>query len=168
MATGSSFYITIPQLVELQARFDMWPEQYKTILAKTLEKAAIGTQSIMMSQVPVRTGHLRQSIGYVIKGSEAVVAVDPKLAPYAFDVEAGTGVFGTHGTVIQPQNKSVMATKMNPGWGSANSSGYFIIGTYQRGQEANKFMVRSRALAFPVVQMTFKEAGQLLTGSLAD
>jgi hypothetical protein len=167
MATSSSFYITIPQLEALQARFAAFPKNYATILEKTLTKAAIQTQSTMMSQVPVKTGRLRQSIGYIVKGSSAIVSVDPKLV-YAAMVEGGTGMFGTHASPIVPVNKQVMATKINPGWGSANAQGYFVIGTYQRGQEANPFMIRTRAMAWPIVQLTFREAGSLLTGTLAD
>lgn len=169
MASTSPFYITVPELAALQERFIAWPANYKKILSKTLEKAAIATQATMMTEVPVKSGRLRQSIKYAVKGStEAVVFIDPKMAPYATDVESGTGMFGEHATPIVPVNKKVMATKINPGWGSANAGGYFVIGTYQRGQEANKFMVRSRAAAWPIVQMTFREAGKLLTASLVE
>jgi hypothetical protein len=165
---GSPFYITIPNLLALQERFATWPANYANILEKTLTKAAIQTQSILMSQIPVKTGRMRQSVGYIVKGTSAVVSIDPKLAPYAGIVEGGSGVFGPHATPIEPVSKQVMATKINPGWGSANAGGYFVIGAYQKGQEANPFMVRTKAMSFPIVLMTFAEAGQLLTGSLAD
>ena len=164
---GSPFYITIPNLLALQERFIAFPSNYATILEKTLTKAAIQTQSILMSQVPVKTGRLRQSIGYIVKGSQAVVSVDPALK-YAAMVEGGTGMFGTHASPIEAKSGSVMATKINPGWGSANAQGYFVIGAYQKGQEANPFMVRTKAMAFPIILATFAEAGQLFTGSLAD
>jgi hypothetical protein len=163
---GSPFYITIPNLLALQERFIAFPRNYATIREKTLTKAAIQTQGILMSQVPVKTGRLRQSIGYIVKGAQAIVSVDPKLV-YPAMVEAGTGMFGTHASPITPVSKSVMATKINPGWGSANAGGYFVIGTSQKGQEANPFMVRTKAMAFPIVLMTFAEAGKLLTASLA-
>lgn len=164
-------YIDMPNLLDIAEHFGVAPARYDVIIQKTLEKAAIQTQGLVMSQVPVRTGKLRQSIRYVIKKNTAVVFVDPKLS-YAWAVEEGTGLHGEKSsgnpnqsgasTYIRPIAKQVMATKINPGWGSSNRGGYFIIGTKQQGQRATHFMKKGRDLAFPIVRMTFAEARQLL------
>lgn len=166
MTNSTSFYITIPELAAMEARFADAPSLVSKSISAALEKAAIQTQSTVMMEVPVKTGVLRKSIRYEVNGNQAIIYVDPAIK-YAGSVEHGSGVFGEKGTPIEPLNKKVMATKANPGWGSANKGGYFVIGTFQRGQEPNPFMERSAVTAKPIVMMTFAQANKLITQGLA-
>lgn len=160
--------LSIPQLSALQTKFETAPDLLATTKKNTLTKSAIQTQALLMGNVPVRTGRLRQSVAYKVVDDMATVFIDPKIGFYGRYVESGTGLFGKYGSPIVPTTKKIMATKINPGWGSANASGYFIIGTFSRGQEANKFMERTYEQALPIIKLTFAEAAKLITQSLGD
>lgn len=123
------------------------------LIKGSLEAAAIAVQGIARQQAPVKTGRLVNSIGYKVKGLEATIS--PKVG-YGIFVEMGTGLYGPKGHLIEPKQSKVLATKQNPGFGKSTSGGYYIIGKYSRGQEANPFMERSAHLAMPVVEGIFQ------------
>lgn len=56
-------------------------------LEKSLKDSARDIELGAKSTVPVRTGNLRDSIGFDVKGLEAVIEVDTNKAPYAEEVE---------------------------------------------------------------------------------
>lgn len=117
-----------------------------------LTTSAIAIQGIARTQAPTRTGRLVNSIGYKIKDLTATISPSVKYAGY---VEMGTGIYGPKGEMIVPKQKKVLASKINPGWGSA-SNGYYVIGRSSKGQKANPFMARTAELAKPIVEGYFK------------
>lgn len=140
----AQFVIEVPTLPDMEARLIAAPATIRTTLDAAVEAAAIAMQTIVKTEVPVRTGRLRKSISFEASGGQAVIFPDLKVAPYAIYVHEGTGIFGTgYGAKkqpIRPINAKVLATKVNPGWGSKNAKGYFIIGKYSIGQRPNPFM----------------------------
>lgn len=124
-------------------------------LTLALTAAAIQIQGIARLQAPTKTGRLVNSIGYKIKGMTATISPSVN---YGLYVETGTGIYGPKGQVIVPKSKKVLATKVNPGFGSKNKAGYFVIGKSSKGQQANPFMERTAELAKPVVLKEFKTA----------
>lgn len=120
-----------------------------------LTKSAIEIQNVARAQAPTRTGKLRNSIMFSVKGLTAII--EPKV-DYAVYVEGGTGVYGPSKAPISPKNKKVLATKINPGFGKKTKSGYFIIGKTSQGQKANPFFARTYAIAPELVRHNFSEA----------
>lgn len=145
-----AFQIDIPELANLQSVLGVLG---KDVGVKTaLTTAAIAVQRIARQQAPVRTGRLANSIKYNVNGLTAVIG---PTVDYGIYVEMGTGLYGPKGQPIQPKNGKVLATKYNPGWGSKSKAGYFVIGTFSRGQEANPFMSRTAKMALPEVEGIF-------------
>ena len=135
------------------------------LIKTTLTTAAIAVQKIARQEAPVRTGRLQNSIQYKVRGLEAEIG--PKVQ-YGLYVEMGTGLYGPYGHLIEPKNSKVLATKSNPGFGSKNKGGYYVIGRYSRGQEANPFMQRTAVEAIPVVTEIFKMVPAGITKTLRE
>jgi hypothetical protein len=119
----------------------------EVVYHEALTKAAIIVQSIARKQAPVRSGKLRASINYKIHGFTAVISPQVNYAVY---VEGGRGE-------VVPTTKKVLATKINPGWGTKNSGGYYIIGKRSKAVKENPFMHRSETEAKPLVAEVFRE-----------
>jgi len=148
---GLEFDIEVPKLSPLMSVLDI---AGKDIGVKgALTTAAIMVQRLARENAPVRSGRLYNSIGYKVNGMTAVIA---PTVDYGIYVEMGTGLFGPKGQLIYPTSKRVLASKINPGWGEKNGAGYFIIGKYSKGQEANPFFAKTAEEALPVVEGVFK------------
>jgi HK97 gp10 family phage protein len=145
-----TFDIQMPQFKPLQTMLDVFGADIG--VKKALEVAAIGVQNLARHNAPTRTGRLVNSIGYKINGLKATIG---PTVPYGLYVEMGTGLYGPKGQLIEPKTSKVLATKVNPGWGTKSSNGYFVIGRYSRGQEANPFMAKTAHEAGPVVEAAF-------------
>lgn len=141
----TSFY----PLAELLAKVPIFAE---IELVKAITKSAIEVQNVARGQSPVRTGKLRNSIMFKVHGTTAIIQ---PMVDYALYVEGGTGIYGPKRAAITPKNKSVLATKTNPGWGRKSASGYFIIGKKSKGQKANPFMERTFMVTPPILEHNF-------------
>lgn len=131
------------------------PKLVEAELLLALNKSSVQIQNMARGQAPVRTGKMRNSINFQIHGLTSIIAPNVK---YATFVEGGTGIYGPNHKAITPKKASVLATKINPGWGTANKSGYFIIGKSSKGQKANPFMQRTYVASQIVVLYNFEKA----------
>lgn len=157
------FTIRIPEIEQFEQRYAQAPIVTAKAIKLALEKAAIQTQMVAMSNAPVRSGTLRKSIRYKVHDKSAEVYTDLN---YASAVEMGSGIYGVNKKYITPRTASVMATKINPGWGKKNAKGYYIIGKRVKGQKANDFMKRAGKSSIPAVKQAFIEAEQLIVKNL--
>lgn len=153
MSNSLNFTMDLGDITTLGKNLGLERAEAIARIETALNLAAIATQGIARSQAPTRTGRLVNSIGYKIRGLTAVISPNVTYAGY---VEMGTGIYGVNHQNITPKNSKVFATKVNPGFGSASKSGYFIIGRSSKGQKPNPFMERSAALAKPIVEGYFK------------
>ena len=157
---GITLTINIPDIDAIIAKFESAPEDTAIAIQDALKTSAISAQSIARAEAPVKTGLMRNSIGYKVEGLRAVIA---PTVDYALYVNEGTGIYGKNNAPITPSTASVFATKKNPGWGTPNASGYFIIGRSIKGQKANPFMTRAKTRVEPIVRDTFRAAIQGVT-----
>jgi hypothetical protein len=130
-----------------------------------LTRAAINTTTIAKAYAPVRTGRLRTSIIYKVVGLTATIYTPVNYADW---VERGTGIYGPNREPIVPTQQKVLATRTNPGWGSNNAAGYYIIGKSQSGQQPNPFFSRATISATPGVLAEFELLGKNIINSLGD
>jgi len=138
-----AFIVEIPELAKFEAKLATAPTKVRVTLEDAVKTATIVMQTLAKAEAPVRTGKLRTAISFESRGFMGAVYPDLARTPYAAYVHGGTGIFGPEHRAIVPVNKKVLATKANPGWGSANSKGYFIIGKRSIGQRPNPFMKRA-------------------------
>lgn len=125
-----------------------------------LEKSAIIIQSLGKQEAPVRSGKLRSSIVYVLDhsiGKER--AIIGSRANYATIIETGRGM-------VVPVNKKVLATKINPGWGTKSSSGYYILGKTSKAVAANPYMRRAFEKGIPEVAKQFEIAAKKIVQTI--
>ena len=162
---ASQFTIEIPELAVFQERWAALPVTMKTEITAALTRSAINTTTIAKAFAPVRTGKLRSSIFYKVSGLTALVYTKLNYADW---VEKGTGIYGPNKQTIVPVQQKVLATRTNPGWGSKNAAGYYIIGKSQSGQRPNPFFSRAAVSATPQVIEEFRTLGQAIINSLAD
>lgn len=153
MPGGIVFEIGIPELTILREHWASMPVTLKEMVKATLFKSAITTQGIARLQAPVKTGRLRNSIDVIVKDTKAVIFTNVKYGVY---VHQGTGIYGPQRQPIVPVKKKIMATTSNPGWGTKNAAGYYIIGKSVKGQKANPFMERASKIAAPLVLAEFR------------
>ena len=156
---AGTFSVTAPQIDEMVANYAKAPELVAAQLSTAITKATIAVQSLVKAQAPVRSGKLRSSVSFAVSGLRGIVMTNLNYAVY---VEYGTGIWGVGPGAkkqpIVPVNKKVLATKINPGWGSANSGGYFIIGRSSQGQHPNPFFQRAEDEADTVIAPIMEEA----------
>lgn len=153
------FSILLPEMPELEKSFADAPEIVKSNMADAIKKATTTVQSLVKSNSPVKTGALRASVVQSVNGLTGTVSTNKKYARY---VEEGTGLYGYKKALIYPTAKQVLATKINPGFGTKNAGGYFIIGKYSRGQKPNPFFQRGYDLGKIQVQEIFEAANQAI------
>jgi hypothetical protein len=151
---GIEFMIAIPELNILKEKWHGLPVSLKAMTKTTLFKAAVTTQNIARLETPVKTGRLRNSISIALTDNKAVVFTKVNYGVY---VHQGTGIYGPHRAPIIPKQKKIMATTKNPGWGTRNKAGYYIIGKSVKGQRPNPFMKRAALMSRPLVIAEFKE-----------
>lgn len=148
-----SYAFDTRELQALAAKVGGSQEVVTAELELALVRSAILIQNIAKGESPTRTGKLRNSIQYKVSGLRAVIG--PTVG-YGLFVEGGTGIYGPNNRAITPKNKQVLATKVNPGFGTtANKGGYFIIGKSSKGQKANPFMERTYASVPAIVTTNF-------------
>lgn len=127
--------------------------------------------------VPVRTGNLQRaitsdviSLGGAIRG---VVYPNMKPAPYAADVEFGTGLYSEHPQaskgVIRPKNKKALAFMLNgsdsrpttaEGWRQAVRDGRAMVVPYIKGMHAHPYMRPTFEAGKQKVEENFRAAIQ--------
>ena len=146
------FTVTSPQIDQIIANYAQSPELVATKLNQAINKATIAMQTLIRNEAPHRTGKLRSSVQFLVQGLRGIIYTNLNYAVY---VEYGTGIWGVGPGAkkqpIVPVNKKVLATKINPGWGSANSGGYFIIGKSSQGQHPNPFFQRGEDQAHAII-----------------
>jgi hypothetical protein len=147
MAGGS---IEIPELEGTLGKWGLMTTETHVKMLVTLEAAAITMQSLAKQQAPVRTGKLRSSISYKIDDGVSMKATVAPNAKYGGIIEFGRGE-------VTPSNAKVLATKINPGWGSANGSGYYIIGMRSKAVAPNPYMGRAYKYGKPIVIGMFED-----------
>ena len=145
--------------------FQKAPELATKTLGDALEASSITILRYAKQYAPHRTGNLWRNIFSETSGLQARVFVGPQ-ASYAQYVEQGTGLYGPHDQLIFPTKARVFASKRNPGWGSANAGGYFIIGKYTKGMEANPFFKRAIDSSKPEVAAIMRDATATFTRSI--
>lgn len=157
----TQYAVEIPQLPGLTNRFGFIHVYTKVRMFEALTKSAIIIESLAKQQAPSRTGKLRSSISFKVErklsGMSAVIAPHAK---YANIVEEGRGV-------VTPTNKKVLATKINPGWGTKNKAGYFIIGKSSKAVPANPYMGRAATMGLPLAMLEFKHMAHDITKKVA-
>ncbi len=137
------FIIEIPELARFESNWSTAPAKIRTTLEDAIKAATILMRTVAKAEAPVRMGKLRSAISLEVKGTMGTVYPDLIRTPYAMYVSMGTGIYGKNRRPIVPVNKKVLATKVNPGWGSKGKGGYFIIGKSSMGQRPNPFMKRA-------------------------
>lgn len=163
MAQGT-FIIDIPELAWFQEKWTALPASMKAQIRTTLMRGAISVQGIIREEAPVRTGILRNSFNISIRETTATVSTKSK---YGSWVNGGTGLYGAHNERIVPLHAKVLASRTNPGWGSKNAAGYYIIGKSTQGQRANPFMKRAYERSVPVVRAEFQAMIRAITEEAA-
>jgi hypothetical protein len=163
---ASSYTLEIPELSAFGTKVDDLPAALKTQIQAALSRASIRVQTTARAMAPVRTGRLRSSIMYKVNDDNTAVVYTP--VDYADLVESGSGVYGPNREPITPTNGKVLATRTNPGWGERNKAGYYIIGRYQAGQQANPFFSRAATASFPLVREEFVALGQTIIDEMKD
>ena len=144
----------IGSVVKMTDKFGAAAVKSAAEMKVAMTTAAITVQTVARAQAPVRTGKLRSSIVYKVNDLRAVIHTGVNYATY---VEGGTGMYNSSNPhMIVPKNKKVLASKTNPGFGSATGGGYYIIGKKSQGQKANPFMKRTADMTIPAVRTIFK------------
>lgn len=147
----SMFSMDLSQVASMTNKWGLMSLETRTKIDITMEAAAIIVQTHAKQQAPTKTGKLRSSISHQVTSnaleSKAIIAPH---ASYAGYVNAGRGE-------VVPKNKKVLASKINPGWGSKNAAGYYIIGKRSKAVPANPFMQRAYLLSVPEVIALFSK-----------
>lgn len=140
----SEISIKIVNLSKIRAAFKKSPELMVKDLNIAIRSSILHIAGKSASNAPVKSGNLRASHfrpeSLEFKNLYGKLEPSPKYSAWVHD---GTGLLGPRGHPIEPKNKRVLATSDDPGWGSKNKKGYYIIGTYSRGQEANPFLKKA-------------------------
>lgn len=142
---GYFFDVNMDELIAEARKAGVLNVEGKLRAQATIAKATIAVQAIARAEAPSRTGKLRASIMYKVEPLRGIVY---PTANYAVYIEKGRG------TVV-PVNKKVLASKFNPGWGSKNAAGYYIIGKKSKAVPANPFIKRASDKAKPLVRGLF-------------
>lgn len=137
------FIIEVPGLAEMNIKLAGASGTVHKTLEAAVKASMIVMQTIAKSEAPVRTSKLRGAISFESSGLQGVVYPDLVRTPYAAYVHEGSGLYGKFKRPIVPKSKHVLATKVNPGWGTPNRKGYYIIGKSIKGQKPNPFMQRA-------------------------
>ena len=161
---ATSFNIAMPDVVTMISKLTVAPAAITKAADSMVDEITTGLQLIAKVNAPRRTGKLQDSIMTTpsVSGTGSVFTS----LNYSIFVNEGTGLYGPKGTVIEPKSKQVLATKVNPGWGTPNKSGYYIIGKWQRGMEANPFFTKTYNASQPVVDAAMGIAGNVMTSAL--
>ncbi len=116
-----SYYATIPNLPELQKRFQEAPQITLVAVRDAVNKSLTNYQREAKLNAPVDTGRLRQGIlvkpatitagGSLTKVSGSVNAT----ANYSAAVELGTGIYGPNKAPILPKKKPYFTFKTKGG-----------------------------------------------------
>lgn len=162
---GITLSYTIPDIDLWASRFMQAPAKATAVLNIALAKSAVLVEGAARGNAPVKTGTLRNSIHSTPMPLKAIIYTRTK---YAAFVEKGTGVYGENHREIKASDygKKVFATRQNPGWGTRNDAGYFIIGTKFKGQKANPFMERAYTESREEIVKFFDQAGKDFLRSL--
>lgn len=152
-------YIKINNLDSILEAWEAAPDLATSEIASAINKSTQSVQNLARAATPRRTGALAESISSITTPTKGYVYVPPTIK-YAVYVSEGTGLYGKYHTLIVPTNAKVLATKINPGWGSANANGYYIIGKSSQGQKPNPFMTKAAEAGKTVVNNIFLEAQQ--------
>lgn len=118
-------------------------------LNKWVNRTSARAERQSKQEVPVDDGPLQSSIRTDASGTlSATVAPHKDYAPFVHD---GTGLYGPRKKLITPTKGKVFATKVNPGFGTPNKGGWYIIGKSIKGQKPNPFMDRAYKKVKPIV-----------------
>lgn len=104
--------------------------------ARGIRRVTLAAEAVMVDEVPVREGNLRDAIMSTIRGggADAEGVVTPT-APYSPFVHGGTGIFGPTGSPIVPQVKRALAFTYG---------GKKVVVASVKGQKPNPFVKRTK------------------------
>lgn len=161
---GATFNIAMPDVEAMITNLAAAPATITKTADSMVDEITSGLQNLARLNAPKRTGKLRDSI--LTTPSVAGIGTMFTGLNYAIFVNGGTGLYGPKGTVIEPKSKQVLATKINPGWGTPNKQGYYIIGKWQRGMEANPFFTKTYDASGPIVNAALEIGGTKMVSAL--
>lgn len=100
---ANNFTIEIKDLDKLKKAFKQSPQIVRTELGKAIKISVNIIKPIMQTEVPYKTGKLRQNITAFSSGLSGRVGPNLKVTPYALAVHNGTGPY-----IIRPKTKKAL------------------------------------------------------------